>query len=219
MGGLWPKDYNMFFNAIPTFHFSDENVKTHALNVKKLSEWLTFKECHLGLSHCNELTAIAFGFKTLQDLKEHLTTAEFISLELSKDIIKDLELALKKFCPPLAIMTRKDEEPEPFTRILQESLKTESGYEEVETPLHQCQEFWKNWHSKFAVFLSKYFHEVHGHFKFFESLELISLSYGIALEYMLLKEDLKKYIQIISMKYFMKILILYMNQKNQQKLN
>lgn len=176
MGGLWPKDYNMFFNAIPTFHFSDENVKTHALNVKKLSEWLTFKECHLGLSHCNELTAIAFGFKTLQDLKEHLTTAEFISLELSKDIIKDLELALKKFCPPLAIMTMKDEEPEPFTRILQESLKTESGFEEVETPLQQCQEFWKNWHSKFAVFLSKYFHEVHRNFKFFESLELISLS-------------------------------------------
>lgn len=166
----------MFFNAIPTFHFSDENVKTHALNIKKLSEWLAFKECHLGLSHCNELTAIAFGFKTLQDLKQHLTTAEFISLELSKNIIKDLELALKKFCPPLAIMTMKDEEPEPFTRILQESLKTESGYEEVETPLQQCQEFWKNWHSKFAVFLSKYFHEVHGHFKFFESLELISLS-------------------------------------------
>ncbi len=33
------------------------------------------------------------------------------------------------------------------------------------------------------------------------------------------KEFCKKYIQIISMKYFMKILILYMNQKNQQKLN
>lgn len=30
-----------------------------------------------------------------------------------------------------------------------------------------------------------------------KSLELISLSYGLALEYMLLKEDLKKYIQII----------------------
>lgn len=176
LGGLWPKDYTMFFNAIPTLHFSDENVKTHALNIKKLSEWLAFKECHLGLSHCNELTAIAFGFKTLQDLKQHLTTAEFISLELSKNIIKDLELALQKFCPPLAIMTMKDEESEPFTRILQESLKTESGYEEVETPLQQCQEFWKNWHSKFAVFLSKYFHEVHGNFNFFESLELISLS-------------------------------------------
>ena len=31
-----------------------------------------------------------------------------------------------------------------------------------------------------------------------KSLELISLSYGLALEYILLKEDLKKYIQIIN---------------------
>lgn len=166
----------MFFNALPTFHFSDENVKTHALNVKKLSEWLTFKECHLGLSHCNELTAIAFGFKTLHDLKVHLTTAEFISLELSKDIIQDIELALKKFCPPLAIMTMEDEEDELYSGVLKGIIEAELGDKEKESPLQQCQAFWKNWHSKFAVFLSKYFHEVHGNFKFFESLELISLS-------------------------------------------
>lgn len=176
LGGSRPKDYNMFFNAIPTFDFSDENVKTHALNIKKLSEWLSFKECHLCLSHCNELTAIAFGFKTLQDLKQHLNNAEFTSLKLSSNFIKDIELALKKFCPSLPFMELEDEGLELYSGTFDEIIQKELHDSGLETPLRQCQKYWGNWHSKFAIFLGKYFHEAHGNFEFLESLKLIAIS-------------------------------------------
>lgn len=163
----------MFFKAIPTFNFSEENIKSHAYNVKKLSEWLYFKDCHLGLSHCAEITAIAFGFKTQQDLKLHLGKNSFCSLNISETITTDIEKALQKFCPPLKVLSQKESE-EPYSESFFLKAFHKNDENKPLTTLEKVKIFWKDWHLKFALFLSKYFKEVHTKFNFFEPLNLIS---------------------------------------------
>lgn len=170
-GYLYPKDTYMFFNAIPKFNFSSENIASHALNIKLLSEWISFKECHLGLSHCREITAIAFGFKTLQELNEHLKFNDLSSLSISDTLEHDITQALIKHSKPLHFMSLEDDDVQDvYSRMLSVHEKDE----EHETELQKCKNYWQHWHEYFAKFIGKYFKETHGNFEFFESLELIS---------------------------------------------
>lgn len=162
----------MFFNSIPKFNFSSETIASHALNIKLLSEWISFKECHLGLSHCRELTAIAFGFKTLHELNEYLTINDISSLRLSDTLEHDLTQALIKFSKTLPFMTLKDEDMDCSAFRILSAFSSED--KESESDLKKCQNFWQHWHEYFAKFIGKYFKETHCNFDFFGSLELIS---------------------------------------------
>lgn len=164
----------MFFNAIPTFEFDAETVQSHALNIKKLSEWISIHECHLGLSHCRELTAIAFGFKTAQDLKEFGSESNLSALAISPTIENDLAQAIQRFSKPIPFMSMKDDEVEDnYLKLLSAFNKNE---EEKDSELVKCQKFWCDWHVRFAKFLTKYFKETHGRFEWFDALELINLN-------------------------------------------
>jgi hypothetical protein len=164
----------MFFNVISTFQFNTETVQSHALNIKKLSEWITIEECHLGLSHCREITAIAFGFKTAQDLKEFLKESNLSILAISPTIESDLASAIQKFSKPIPFMSMKDEDiKDDYAKMLSAFSKNE---EEKDSDLVKCQKFWCDWHIRFAKFLTKYFKETHGRFEWFDSLELIDLN-------------------------------------------
>jgi len=164
----------MFFNAISTFQFNAETVQSHALNIKKLSEWITIEECHLGLSHCRELTAIAFGFKTAQDLKEFLKESNLSTLAISPTIESDLASAIQKFSKTIPFMLMKDEDiKDNYARMLSALSKDEK---DKDSDLVECQKFWCDWHARFAKFLTKYFKETHGRFEWFNSLELIDLN-------------------------------------------
>lgn len=165
----------MFFNAISTFQFKTETVQTHALNIKKLSEWISIPECHLGLSQCRELTAIAFGFKTAQDLKEFLGELELSKLTISSTIEADLAQAIQKFCNPIPFMSLSDKDiPVDFLSSFSALACPEDVQED--SSLVKCQKFWADWHLKFAKFLTKYFKETHGKFDWFNRLELIDLN-------------------------------------------
>lgn len=164
----------MFFNAISTFQFNAETVQSHALNIKKLSEWISIDECHLGLSHCRELTAIAFGFKTAQDLKEFGSESNLSALAISPTIENDLAQAIQRFSKPIPFMSMKDEEVENTYSKLLSILRSDE--EDKDSDLVKCQKFWCDWHVRFAKFLTKYFKETHGRFEWFNALELINLN-------------------------------------------
>lgn len=162
----------MFFNAISTFQFNTETVQSHALNIKKLSEWISIEECHLGLSHCRELTAIAFGFKTAEDLKIALKESELSTLSVSPTIRSDLASAIQKFSKPIPFMSMKDEDiKDHYAELITAFCKDE---EKRDSDLVKCQKFWGDWHVRFADFISKYFEETHGRFEWFNNLELIN---------------------------------------------
>lgn len=163
----------MFFDAIPRFTFNEENIQSHALNIKKLSEWIGFKECHLGLSRCRELTAIAFGFKTEADLRKHLDSVKFESLSLSETIEADLADAIQRFAVPIGFMSLTDEIIKEHYGSFQIDALVEK---EADSDLKICQDFWRDWHRYFAIFLTKYFKETHNNFSWFDSLGFIALT-------------------------------------------
>lgn len=162
----------MFFNAISTFQFNTETVQSHALNIKKLSEWISIEECHLGLSHCRELTAIAFGFKTAQDLENCLSKSDFSALTISASIENDLAQAIQRFAKTIPFMLLKDEDlKDDYSKLLS---ALSFGEEDTDSDLVKCQKFWSDWHVRFAKFLAKYFNETHGRFEWLNTLELIN---------------------------------------------
>lgn len=162
----------MFFQAISKFQFNVENVQSHALNIKKLSEWISIEECHLGLSHCRELTAIAFGFKTAEDLKDYLNTSSFSSLTISATVENDLAQAIQRFAKTIPFMLLKDEDIKGDYSSILSALSFDE--KDKDSDLVKCQKFWSDWYVRFAKFLAKYFNETHGQFEWFNTLELIN---------------------------------------------